>query len=148
MIGDSITKNTVSLATLARNRPPPPNASRAAGRVITSITVAIFGANHVTSTRMSTARPLPVATKSEGRSARATPYVPSTMSSDPGRRAEEHQDREAELVAADELEPRQHQEVPVLHVALAPAQVAADELDAASAGSPPSRVSSGSTRTS
>ena len=43
--------------------------------------VAIFGANHVISTRMSTVRPLPGETKSDGRSARATPQVPSTMSS-------------------------------------------------------------------
>ena len=49
--------------------------------------------------------------------------------SDPGRRAEEHQHGEGELEAADELQAGQNDEMPVLQVALAPALVAADELD-------------------
>ena len=49
--------------------------------------------------------------------------------SDPAGRAEEHQQREGELVAADPFQSRQRQKVPVLHVALAPAKIAVDELE-------------------
>ena len=49
--------------------------------------------------------------------------------SDPGRRADEHQDRQRQLVAADRLQAGKEQKPPILHVALAPAQVAADEFD-------------------
>ncbi len=47
----------------------------------------------------------------------------------PRRRAEEHQDREGELIAADRTDAGQQQEPPVLHVALAPAQIAPDEFE-------------------
>src|SRR5262249_50923203 len=47
---------------------------------------------------------------------------------DPGRRADEHQDGEGELIAAYWFEAGHPHEMPVLHVALAPAQVAADEI--------------------
>ena len=46
-----------SLTTLARNRRPPPKARRAAARESTSTTVAIFGANHITSTIQNSAMP-------------------------------------------------------------------------------------------
>ena len=48
MIGDSRMKNIVSVATLARKRAVPPKARRSGGRVSTSSTVAILGANHMT----------------------------------------------------------------------------------------------------
>jgi hypothetical protein len=51
---------------------------RASARVIASITVAIFGANHMSTTMMSTARPGAGDMKADGRSAVTTPKVPST----------------------------------------------------------------------
>ena len=47
MIGESSRKNIVSLIVLAMKRAAPPNARRKSGRDTTSITVAIFGANHM-----------------------------------------------------------------------------------------------------
>ena len=47
---------------------------------------------------------------------------------EPGERAEIHCNREQQLAAADRQQPRQSQQLEVLHVALAPAQVAPDEF--------------------
>ena len=47
---------------------------------------------------------------------------------DPCRRTDEHQDRENQLIAADRRQIWQRDKRPVLHVALAPAQVAAHEF--------------------
>ena len=108
---------------------PPPKARRNDGRVSTSITVAIFGANHITST-ISEQRAAGIgADEGRRRAGRRQRQRADHQQPDPGRRAEEHQDREHELIAADGLEAGQQQEMPILHVALAPAQVAADELD-------------------
>jgi hypothetical protein len=57
MIGDSIRENTVSAMTLPRRRQPPPNARLAAGRVSTSETLAIFGANHMNTVTANRAMP-------------------------------------------------------------------------------------------
>ena len=130
MIGDSSRKKIVSVTTPATKRKPPPNARRSDGRVSTSITVAIFGANHITSTSTNTGEAGVGAHEGVGRAgASATAIVPNTSSPIQAGRAEEHQHREHELVAADRLEPGHHQKMPVLHVALAPAQVAADEFE-------------------
>ncbi len=48
---------------------------------------------------------------------------------DPCRRAEEHQQRKDELIAADEFQSGQAEEIPILHVALAPAQIPPQEFD-------------------
>ena len=48
---------------------------------------------------------------------------------DPGRRAEKHQERDRQLKPADRRKSRQEQKAPILQVALAPSQIAADELD-------------------
>ena len=129
MIGDSSTKKIVSVTTPATKRKPPPKARRSAARVSTSITVAIFGANHMTSTMANTSEAGVGMDEGLAGPANATASVPNTRSPIQAGRAEEHQQRERELVAADPFEARHHQEVPVLHVALAPAQVAPDELD-------------------
>ena len=48
---------------------------------------------------------------------------------DPGRRADEHHNCECELIAAHRPKSVGAQEMPILHVALAPAQIATDEFD-------------------
>jgi hypothetical protein len=78
MIGDSMRKNTVSVTTLPTNRTPPPNALRSFGRVSTSMMVAIFGANHMTSTTTNSAVPASGRMNCAGLSARATATVPTT----------------------------------------------------------------------
>ena len=129
MIGDSRMKNTVSVATLARNRAVPPKARRSLGRVSTSITVAILGANHMTRMIASSAWPASGRMKSAGVGDGGERQRADDEQPDPGRRAQEHQHGEGELEAADELHAGHEQEVAVLQRALAPALVAADEFD-------------------
>ena len=109
MIGDSIRKKIVSVTVLAMKRPAPPKALRSCGRETTSITVAIFGANHMISVMTNSAMP------ASGRMKFAGPWIATReraehQQSHPGGRAEEHQHRERDLVAADGLEPRHHQD--------------------------------------
>ena len=129
MIGASSTKKIVSVTTPATKRKPPPKLRRSAGRVSTSITVAIFGANHMTRTRHEHGEAGIGTDEGVAGSCERDRDRAEHQQSDPSRRAEEHQQGERELVAADPFEARHHQEVPVLHVALAPAQIPADELD-------------------
>ena len=145
MIGESMRKKIVSVIVLATKRPRR-QARPQRGRETTSITVAIFGANHMVSVMANSAMPASGRMNSP-RAGNATASRPSTSS--PSRRgSEEHQHRERDLVAADRLEPRHHQERPVLHVALRPAQVAADEFQERRRVLLQLAPSSGSTRTS
>ena len=109
MIGESIRKKIVSVIVLAMKRPAPPNARRSAGRDTTSITVAIFGANHMMSVMTNSAMPasgrMNFAGALDGDRQRA-----EHQQSHPGGRAEEHQHREGDLVAADRLQPGHHQD--------------------------------------
>ena len=56
-IGHSRMEKPVSIAALSRNFPPPPKARRASGRASTSRMLAIFGANHMISTTVSSGQP-------------------------------------------------------------------------------------------
>ena len=56
----------------------PPKARRSLGRISTSITVAIFGANHITRTSTNRAMPASGRMKSAGVSAKASASVPTT----------------------------------------------------------------------
>ena len=78
MIGDSRMKKIVSDTTLARKRSVPPNARRSSGRVSTSSTVAIFGANHITRMMTISQEPIAGSMKSAGVGANATASVPTT----------------------------------------------------------------------
>ena len=91
--------------------------------------VAVLGANHITSTSTNNAMPNPGWMKSAGVATRRRRQRPEDEHADPGRRSDEHQDRDDEIVTVHRLQIREAEERPVLHVALAPAQIAADELD-------------------
>ena len=106
MIGDSRMKKTVSVTTLARKRAVPPKARRSCGRVSTSITVAIFGANHITRMIASSAVAGVGPDEIGRRRRRGERQRADDEQADPGRRAEEHQHGEGELEAADELHAR------------------------------------------
>ena len=80
MIGESRMKNTVSVATLTRNRTVPPKARRSFGRVRTSTTVAIFGANHMTRMTASSAWPASGRMNWAAVGAAASASVPTTSS--------------------------------------------------------------------
>ena len=89
----------------------------------------MWGANHIASTRNRSASPASRRMKSAGPGDMATAAVPS--SSRPIQAGDPMNIRiaKSQLIAADRQQARQPQELPVLHVALAPAQIAPDEFD-------------------
>ena len=80
MIGTNNKEKIVAIAKLPRNRNVPPNARRSLGRVSTSIAVAMFGANHVTSTIVSRAMPASARMKAAPDPVQAMAAVPMTRS--------------------------------------------------------------------
>ena len=129
MIGDSRMKNTVSVTTLARKRAVPPKARRSFGRVSTSITVAIFGANHITRMITSSAWPASGRMKSAGVGEAASASVPTTSSPIQAGEPRNISMAKASWKRLTELHAGHEQEVAVLQRALAPALIAADEFD-------------------
>ena len=80
MIGASSRKKVTSVTTPATKRMPPPKLRRSVGRSSTSMTVAIFGANHIKSTRPNRRSPAPGRMKSWPAPANATAIEPNTSS--------------------------------------------------------------------
>ena len=91
--------------------------------------LAIFGENHITSTHDEQRHAGVGANEARGRIGECDRERAEHEQPDPGRRADEHQDRQHQLIAAHRLEARKREKTPILHVALAPAQIAADEFE-------------------